>query len=79
MTETLKGKLKSCRLVGIEEQYRRIVSEAKDEDWSYERFFETLLDESIAVRENNRFQRLTKQAKFPTLKTMEQFDFMKAP
>lgn len=79
MIDRLKAKLKLCRLSGISEHYDRIVSEANERDWSYDSFLEDLLDHEIATRENSRFQRLLKQAKFPTLKTMEQFDFSEAP
>jgi len=42
-------------------------------------FFEALLDEEIISRENNRYARLLKAAKFPTVKTIDGFDFLKAP
>ncbi len=79
MTDILRTKLKLCRLSGIGEHYDRIVSEANERSWSYDSFLEALLDQEIATRENSRFQRLIKQAKFPTLKTIEQFDFFQAP
>ncbi|MGI5852647.1 MAG: IS21-like element helper ATPase IstB [Caldicoprobacterales bacterium] len=79
MTDSLKAKLKFCRLSGIGEHYDRIVSEANERGWSYDFFMEELLDQEIATRVNSRFQRLLKQAKFPTLKTIEQFDFSQAP
>ena len=78
MTDTLKTKLKACRLSGIAEHYDRIVRESNERDWSYDSFLEALLDEEITTRENSRFQRLLKQAKFPTLKTIDQFDFRQA-
>lgn len=79
MTDRLKAKLKFCRLSGISEHYDRIVSQANERGWSYDSFMEELLDQEIATRVNSRFQRLLKQAKFPTLKTIEQFDFSQAP
>ncbi|HZK28013.1 MAG TPA: IS21-like element helper ATPase IstB [Thermoclostridium sp.] len=79
MTDELKAKLKLCRLSGVSEHYEHIINEAKEKDWTYDFFLEALLDQEIIVRENSRFQRLIKQAKFPTLKTIEQFDFSKAP
>lgn len=79
MTDRLKTKLKLCRLSGIGDHYDRIVSEANKRGWTYDSFLETILDQEIATRENSRFQRLLKQARFPTLKTIEQFDFSQAP
>jgi DNA replication protein DnaC len=79
MIDSLKTKLKLCRLSGINEHYDRIVREADEKGWTFDAFFEALLDHEIAAREDSRFQRLLKQAKFPTLKTIEQFDFSQAP
>lgn len=79
MEQVLKDKLKFCRLSGISEHYDHIVEEARENNWSPENFFETLIDYEVLVRENNRFQRLMRQAKFPKVKTIDQFDFSKAP
>jgi len=79
VTDILKTKLKLCRLSGIGEHYDRIVNEANERGWTYDSFIDALLDQEIATRENSRFQRLLKRAKFPTLKTIEQFDFPQAP
>ena len=40
MTDSLKAKLKFCRLSGIGEHYDRIVSEANERGWSYNFFME---------------------------------------
>ena len=79
MTEQLRQKLKLCRLPGIQESYERITQEAREKGWSLNQYFEALLDEEIVNRENHRFNRLLKQAKFPTQKTMDQFNFGQAP
>lgn len=79
MTDNLRAKLKLCRLSGISEHYDRIVGESNEMGWTYDSFLEALLDQEIEARENSRFKRLLKQAKFPTLKTIEQFDFSMAP
>lgn len=79
MTEELQEKLRFCRLPGIQESYHRVTQEAREQGWSLEKYFETLIDEEVLNRENHRFNRLLKKAKFPTHKTMDQFDFSKAP
>ena len=79
MKETLKDKLKFCRLSGIIENYDNIFKEAQENNWSNEAFFENLIEYEVIVRENNRFQRLLRQAKFPNLKTIDQFEFSAAP
>ncbi|MDD3893204.1 MAG: IS21-like element helper ATPase IstB [Bacteroidales bacterium] len=79
MMEQLQQKLKLCRLSGIQDSYERITQEARAKGWPLEQYFEALLDQEIINRQNHRFNRLLKQAKFPTQKTMDQFDFSKAP
>ena len=79
MMDQLQQKLKLCRLSGIQGSYERITREACAKGWPLEQYFEALLDEEIINRQNHRFNRLLKQAKFPTQKTMDQFDFSKAP
>jgi len=59
--------------------FERIYKEAIDKKLTLLEFFESLLDEEIISRENNRFSRLLKAARFPVVKTIDQFDFSKAP
>lgn len=79
MTDSLKTKLKHCRLSGMSSHFDHILSEALEREWSHSEFIEVLLDYEIITRKNNRFDRLIRQAKFPILKTMEQFNFTEAP
>jgi len=74
MNQGIQEKLKFCRLSGMVEYYEEILEQAKKDDLSYEEFFLTLLDHEVANREENRFQRLLKKAKFPTLKTIDTFE-----
>lgn len=59
--------------------FERIYKEAIDKKLTLLEFFESLLDEEIISRENNRFSRLLNAARFPVVKTIDQFDFSKAP
>lgn len=79
MSMSLQEKLTVCKLAGVQKCIDRIIVEANDTNWSYTDFIEKLLDEEILSRENNRFTRLYKKANFPTLKTIDQFEFSKAP
>lgn len=79
MNKELQEKLKFCRLSGMQNYYDEVLAQAQKSDMSYEQFFLSLLDHEVATREENRFQRLLKQAKFTTLKTIEKFDFQEAP
>lgn len=79
MKDKLKQQLKFCRLSGIIEHYDNIFKESQENNWTNARFFDALIEHEVIVRENNRFQRLLRQAKFPNLKTIDQFKFTKAP
>jgi DNA replication protein DnaC len=79
MTDALSLKLQSCKLYAMREQFDRIKKEAEDRAWAYEHFLETLVDEELLCKENKRFGRLFKQARFPLLKTLDHFEFSKAP
>ena len=57
----------------------RIYKEVLDNNLNHLEFFEMLLDEEVISRENRRYERLLKQASFPTIKTIDTFEFAQAP
>lgn len=75
----LQEKLTTCKLAGIQRCLERVLIEAGTNNWPHITFFERLIDEEIVCRENNRYNRLYKKANFPNLKTIDQFEFKKAP
>ena len=79
MNDLLQEKLTLCKLAGISKCYDKILKQASEQSWSYEQFFDILLDEELISRENNRFSRLCKKANFPVVKTMDEFSFLEAP
>ena len=79
MDEALQEKLTLCKLAGINKCYDRILDVATSKQWTYAQFFNGLLDEELLSRENNRFSRLCKKAGFPTVKTIDEFNFLEAP
>lgn len=79
LTEELFHKLKYCKLSGIIDAFDRIYNEVLDKEIHHLQFLEMLLDEEVINRENNRYNRLLKKASFPTIKTIDSFDFSKAP
>lgn len=79
MREELFNKLKYCKLSGIIDSFDGIYNEVLDKEISHLEFLEMLLDEEVINRENNRYNRLLKTACFPTIKTIDSFDFSKAP
>ena len=79
MDEALQEKLTQCKLAGINKCYDRMLDIARIQQWTYEQFFSGLLEEELLSRENNRFSRLCKKAGFPTVKTIDEFNFLEAP
>src|ERR1039457_3606626 len=53
----------------------KLVERARDEEWSYERFAEALLSTEISSRESSGGQLRIRAARFPSRKTLEEFDF----
>jgi DNA replication protein DnaC len=53
----------------------KLVERAREEEWSYERFAEALLSTEISSRESSGGQLRIRAARFPSRKTLEEFDF----
>ena len=53
----------------------KLVERARSEEWSYERFAEALLSTEISSRESSGGQLRIRAARFPSHKTLEEFDF----
>ena len=79
LKEELFEKLKYCKLSGMIDSIDRIYKEVLDNNLSHLEFFEMLLDEEVISRENRRYERLLKKASFPTIKTIDTFEFAQAP
>jgi DNA replication protein DnaC len=52
-----------------------LADRAEKEQWSFRDFLAVLLAEEVAHRAQTRIQRLTRRARFPFLKTIDDFDF----
>lgn len=79
LKEELFEKLKYCKLSGMIDSIDRIYKEVLDNNLNHLQFFEMLLDEEVISRENRRYERLLKKASFPTIKTIDTFEFAQAP
>jgi len=67
--------LKRLHLPTVRRLYSALAAEAEKEGWTYREFLEQLIGEEIAHRADTRVQRATRKAKFPFLKTIDEFDF----
>lgn len=71
----LDALLRRLNLANMRRVYRQVVCSAEQEQWSYRDFLALLVAEEVAHRKQTRLQRLTRRARFPYLKTIEDFDF----
>src|SRR6202521_138012 len=53
----------------------KLAERAREESWSHERFLEAVLSTEIASRESHGGESRIKAARFPSRKTLEEFDF----
>jgi DNA replication protein DnaC len=68
--------LKRLRLPRVGERLSNVTRRAAEEDWSYEEFLTTLLQEEVFAREQITLERRVKAAHFPQRnKSLENFDF----
>ena len=52
---------------------------AREQEWSYERFLETLLEAEVFARDASGARMRIRHAAFPALKTLEDFDWSAQP
>ena len=74
-TLDLDGMLKRLNLANTRRDWKGLVERAETERWSCRDFLVALVSEEIAQRQQTRLQRATRDAHFPFLKTIEDFDF----
>jgi DNA replication protein DnaC len=67
--------LKALRLPTFLQNYGKFAEEAAQADHSFDRFLLALAEQEVAQRERNRIARRIKQARFPILKELADFDF----
>ena len=66
---------KRLHLANAPRIYRDLAARAEQEQWAYRDLLAVLLAEEVAHRQQTRVQRLTHRARFPFLKTIDEFDF----
>lgn len=68
--------LKRLHLANARRSWRELVTRAEKEQWSYERFLGVLVSEEVAQRQSTRLRKVTAAARFPFLKTIDEYDFL---
>jgi len=75
----LQTYLKRLRLPTVAANYRRFSQEASQSNQTYERYLLALAEAEVHHREANAERKRIGQARFPTLKTLDAFDFSAIP
>jgi DNA replication protein DnaC len=75
----IESHLRRLRLPVVLAQYARVAQEAAQAGLSYEQFLLTLAELELTQRDENMQRRRIAQARFPTLKTLDQYDFSLMP
>ncbi|MBM4369548.1 MAG: IS21-like element helper ATPase IstB, partial [Deltaproteobacteria bacterium] len=71
----LDGLLKRLHLAHMRKLYRDVAVRAETEQWSHRDFLAVLAAEEVALRQQTGIQKRTRDAHFPFLKTIEDYDF----
>jgi DNA replication protein DnaC len=75
----LETQLKQLRLPSFLENYQSLAAEAARNNLPYERYLLGLAQEEVGRRERNTIERSIRQAHFPVLKELSDFDFTAVP
>lgn len=73
--DDLRRQLQLLKLPFMLEHFEELAGQAGAEQWSHVEFLARLIEGEVALHQDRARQRRIKQARFPVLKTFEQFDF----
>ncbi|MPZ46550.1 MAG: ATP-binding protein [Betaproteobacteria bacterium] len=73
--DALRSRLKALNLPFMLENHQALAQTAADKHWSHLDYLLELVSGENAAREDRRVQRCIKYARFPVLKTIDQFDW----
>jgi len=71
----LEQNLKYLKLSFMKDQYQDLAAQASKKHWSHVSYLEKLADGEAALRSDRSMQRRIRMARFPVIKTLDQFDF----
>src|SRR6476661_4005873 len=74
-TDALRSHLGALNLPFMLENHQTLAQTAADKQWSHLDYLTELLSGEAAARDDRRVQRCIKLARFPVLKTLDQFDW----
>ena len=75
----VKDLLRQMRLPTVAANYRKLAGEAADSGQPYEEYLLALLEQEAIQRDINRRKRLIREARFPIVHTLDEYDFSTMP
>ena len=78
-TETLRAQLANLKLSYLLEYFESLTQQADAEQWSHVEYLARLIEGEAHRREDRSIQRRVGLARFPVLKTLDQFDWGSNP
>jgi hypothetical protein len=79
LEEVVRSHLKNLKLPAIARLFPEVAREAHQDGWRVEEFLRVLLEAELAQRAENVARERLHAARFPAMKTFEQFDFTFQP
>lgn len=70
---------RELKLAGLRRNYKAVARDAASEGQSYLTFLAGCLAQEIEARKHNRLAKHLREARFPVIKTLENFDFLELP
>src|SRR6266480_2225073 len=77
--EHLQAILERLKLIRVPERLDQLAEEAAKESWTYVEFLDRVLDVEVSARVERDVTMKTRLARFPFVKTLDQFDFSFQP
>lgn len=76
---TIRQQCKHLRMPTMASQFRKMAEEAVREKQTHVRYLEALLAAELEERERHAVERRIREARLPRVKTLDEFDFARAP
>lgn len=73
--EQLHQNLKYLKMQSVMEHYNPLAKDAANKQWSYPEYLSRLLEEEVEERKARSVQRRIKAARFPVIKTLDEFNW----
>jgi DNA replication protein DnaC len=66
---------RALKLPGVARTFERLAREARDQGWPHDDYLQEVLSAEIASRHESVIRQRLREARFPEVKTLDQFDF----